>query len=1472
MTSDISNGDLTPCRDGERQGCPIPPLIRQPVKLKWSAGDSSGESEGCRLIQFDTPDSRSRRVNHADLACLELRNPFGAAWAYFRAPMPSPGEVRALRLQVEVFCDADQKIWIEYDSSDDAVQTVPAQPGAFKRTVPALMTAEGRWREFTFLLPDAEFRNRVNGGDFRVVCTREPGEPLYLRALTIESDVSSAGATGTDEGSIGPSTVGEWAAAIDVGSSPEPETSIVIPVFDNPSFTIQCLAYLARFTNECIEVIVVDDGSNRASQSIIETVSGIRLIRMPGNTGFATACNAGAARARGDSLLFLNNDTVPRANWLAALLDSARRRPDAGVLGSLLLYPGTDAVQHAGVYFDELGLPFHASRHEPAERVVTRTEQLVPAVTGACLLTRRALFESLNGFDQRYRNGYEDIDYCLRVRERGHEVLFCSQSILYHYESQSVGRIDFGRELINRRIFRRRWKEQLTGSGRVNGILSRVPARRQSVEAAGRAAASEARYRAWRAVNGWNDTALERLRSRLEATPSSALPRVSVIMPVCDPPVELFRRAIRSVVEQVHDDWELILVDDASETRTVASVISEWTQRDARIRTVGRPQRGGISAASNDGAALATGTFLLFLDHDDEITADAIAELALFVSRNPDADVVYSDHDKVDSAGNHFHAEFKPGWSPELLLSYMYIGHLFAIRRSLFSALGGFRSRYDGSQDYDLALRAVERARLVGHIPGILYHWKASPRSIAHHASAKPGSIEAGRRAVEAACARRGIDCAVTQPEWAAKAAVGYYDLRFPDTGPEVTIVVPTRDRVELLETCISSLGKTSYRNYRILIVDDASREARTLRFLDQCGSAVLRFETRLRFNFSALVNAAVSRVTTPYVVLLNNDTEVISARWLSDMVGYAEMPGVGAVGATLLYDDRRIQHAGVVHDREQGVARHALQNVCYDDPEFHALSRVARNCVGVTAACMMVRRDLYERIGGFDADEFPVAYNDADFCARLMLQGYRSVVSPGAVLTHHENGSRGVYDPVVDLARFRRKYRGIVDPYYNPNLDPGNASYAIAARRVAPARAKSLRVLCFTHALDFTGAPLQLLDVLDGIVSNGNMKLSLCSFQNGPLLERAARIGEGVRVLPMHPLAAMSDGLDYASALEVVRGVVDECRPDVVLANSLDTFVAVDAARIAGVPSVWCVHEFVDPATHFSHLPAGVGSRAQACLDIPYKVIFVSESARQSFARFDNRFNTTVIHNAIPRFPVDQESRWNRVTARRSLGLTDDEVVILSLGTVCERKRQIDLIDALALLPGELLCRLRVFVVGDRPLVGELPNAYSIKLKQRLAQLPADLGDRVEIFPETAEPLRFLRASQVFVCTSSNESFPRVILEALGEGLATIATAVSGITEQIRHRDNGLLFDAGDIAELAALLEELLVDESLRRALSRSAIESVDLFPTHGEMVDRYAEILDEANLGGDGSLLSLAASSSRDASGDMLEAGEAR
>jgi O-antigen biosynthesis protein len=539
-----------------------------------------------------------------------------------------------------------------------------------------------------------------------------------------------------------------------------------------------------------------------------------------------------------------------------------------------------------------------------------------------------------------------------------------------------------------------------------------------------------------------------------------AAPRFSILTPVYETPAEVLEKMLRSVRRQSYGDWELCLVDDGSRQPHVRRILDAARDRDPRIRVSYREANQGIVPTSNHALEMAAGEFVALLDHDDLLHPDALTHVAEALDATPDADYAYTDEDKVDLRGRHSSPFVKPDWSPERLRTQMYTCHLSVLRRSLVDEVGGFDPAFEGSQDWDLVLRVSERARAVVHVPRVLYHWRMLESSAAASGEAKPYAAEAGVRAVQAHCDRIGLAARV--------------DLDAVDPGilhltpqlrrePLVSIVIPTNgqsreirfEQVVLVVNCVRSIvERSTYGNYEIVcVVDEGTPPAVVDELREIAGERLRLIEFAGPFDFSAKINTGAVRSAGEHLLLLNDDIEVATPNWIERMVMYSEQEGVGAVGGRLLWGDTRIQHVGIAF--EGALPHHHYRGFAEDFKGYANAVRIARNCLAVTAACVMTRRDVFERLGGFTST-FPINFNDVDYCLKAHVEGLRTVYDPDLVMYHFESSSR---DAKVEswevghlLARWGRT--AAVDPFTSPHLRrglPRLASYLLWARRRSP-------------------------------------------------------------------------------------------------------------------------------------------------------------------------------------------------------------------------------------------------------------------------------------------------------------------------------------------------------------------------------------------------------------------------------------
>jgi len=675
---------------------------------------------------------------------------------------------------------------------------------------------------------------------------------------------------------------------------------------------------------------------------------------------------------------------------------------------------------------------------------------------------------------------------------------------------------------------RKGWRQE--GGGGVKDRLVRLqePERRPKRRKRGEVPENRWDYTEWvRRYDTMTEGSRDIMRERMARFDSR--PLISLIMPTYNPRPDWLTEAIDSVRRQVYTHWELCVADDCSSDPRVATILRRFAAEDARIKVVFRDSNGHISAASNSALDLASGEFVGLLDHDDVLAEHALFWVAEAINRNPEALLLYSDEDKLDVRGTRFDPYFKCEWNPDLIYSHNMICHLGVYRTDLVTSLGGFRQGFEGAQDYDLALRCVEKIlpSQITHIPRVLYHWRIHEESTARAADAKPYAVVAGERALNEHLERRGVNARVEATPF------GMYRIRYalPAVVPKVSLIIPTRNGLHLIRQCVGSLlGKTTYPNYEILIVDNGSDDPEVLDYFKS-----LEGDPRVRilrddrpFNYSALNNEAVKAANGEMIGLLNNDLEVISPEWLDEMVGLAVQPGVGAVGARLWYPNDTLQHGGVIIGLG-GVAGHSHKHLAKGLPGYIWRANLIQTLSAVTAACLVIRKRTFEEVGGLNELDLPVAFNDVDFCLRVRDAGYRNIWTPYAELYHHESATRGPEETYEKKVRAAKEIRYMLrkwgkslkhDPAYSPNLtlELEDFSYAWPPRLPLLARGDSSQD-------DETRKP----EILEKRLARADKALFLVD-----------RSGLGLEIGPSHnPIAPKRSGfnvhvLDHLSAQEL--------------------------------------------------------------------------------------------------------------------------------------------------------------------------------------------------------------------------------------------------------------------------------------------------------------------------------------------------
>jgi GT2 family glycosyltransferase len=838
--------------------------------------------------------------------------------------------------------------------------------------------------------------------------------------------------------------------------------------------------------------------------------------------------------------------------------------------------------------------------------------------------------------------------------------------------------------------------------------------------------------------------------------------------------------------------------------------------------------------------------YVLPLLPGDELLPDALALMALQATRANDVPhMIYGDH--AEPFGSPEPSPFfKPGWSPEFLMATDYIGRAAILPEAFnqaklpidFDAVNLWGLWLDQRHLPDHLVTRVERPLM-----------SLAPVDKEDY----PRLVQRAGAQLEAHFASLGIIATAVHPEWAQRLKALTFDFAFEDHGPKVSIIIPSRNNHAVLKRCVDSLALTCYSNFEALVIDNNSDEPETVRYVQSLKAnpphnvRVISIPSpSTGFSYSYINNEGVKHVTGDYVLFLNDDTEVIRPDWLSQMVGWARVPGIASVGARLYFPDDLVQHNGLVNQLlDKVLPAPAFKLTRRRSIGPHGQDLTVRNYSAVTAACMLTPRSLFLESGGFDDNDYSVAYNDCDYGFRLSQSGWRHVCVPTAELYHYEGSSRGRgrgNDKISEEISFIRRYGNWTDPFYNSNLSKDSFSFE-AAERVNLGLSGSeanVSVGLFSHNLNYEGAPLVLLDIACGLVAKMT-QVVVYSLVDGPLRKRFEEAGckvvvrTDVGVFGTHSERELTDAL---------VPIVDEMRAtgiDIVIANTIVTHWGMKAAEMAGIPAIWIIHESEPPFHHLREHGEHHVRVGRRCFDNAYLNVFVCFATMQLYRPLASRDNLEVIYNGFDRDSANaQMALYNRDTERAALGIASDSLLFLLPGTVCERKSQKDLIYAIATLPNDVARVCRFVIVGDRD--GE----YSREMHRLIKDLPARLQETIQVIKETPEVWRYYAAADALTFTSKLESFPRVIQEAMHSGLAIISTPVFGISEQLRDEQSGLFYDPGNIEGLVKAITRVTREPEMRKRLAATANLALDRFPSIDRMQEIYALIVREAYMTG--------------------------
>jgi GT2 family glycosyltransferase/glycosyltransferase involved in cell wall biosynthesis len=932
----------------------------------------------------------------------------------------------------------------------------------------------------------------------------------------------------------------------------------------------------------------------------------------------------------------------------------------------------------------------------------------------------------------------------------------------------------------------------------------------------------EKRYAGWIAHHEPSAQALENQRS--DSAKWTRQPKISLLLPVFDPPPKFLDELLASIQRQTYGNWEACLVDGGSQSAATAALLKRWEKNDSRIRLERLPKNLGVAENTNRALRMSTGDFVALVDHDDLLPPFALFELASAIRRHPAADIFYSDEDRLRDS-RRVSPFFKPEWSPDLLYSFMYLGHLTVYRRQFVVELGGFRKEFDLSQDYDLALRATERARQIVHVPHVLYHWREHAASGA--SGGKPEARKTNISALTDAVKRRGLDADVIEYSTANRVRMRVRN------SPAVSVIIPTDSPVRA-EKCARDLpAATAYPETEFIIVTHTG-------LIERLRTTGVPISDRARFvafdkpfNFSAKCNAGAQVATGQRLIFLNDDVEANQRDWIENIIEPLENREVGAVSPKLIYPSGQIQHAGLVMG-VRGLVDTALHEWPADSVDYTNYAQSMRTVSALSAACLAIRRDDFIRLGGFDEIHTPIAHSDLDLCFKIREAGLRCVYTPFASMTHHGHVSIGGEPktfPDKSSVFLLRRWAAFTcrDPYYTENMrdwlgpDSPRPVQMFGAKNL-PGKDTRRDFVLVSHELSLSGAPLIVCHLAKWCKARG-IFVVVMSPTDGPLRDKFIEAEIPLIIDPM--LATGYETMTKFSRGTMVKShssfVKLACEFDCLVVSTICGAPLIRDAHQAGIPTIWWIHEGM-VGDQFLKRNSTLGTIPQLA-DLIIAPDKRSSRIYQPYADHSVR----ILPYGIP----DVASEVARRNTRRAGPLR-----FLLLGTIEERKGQQTFLEALRRLPADVLGGSEFLIVG-RPLD---------------ARIAAEIRGAEETFPSLvyresvshADALGLIGGVDVMVCASWEETGPLTLIEGLALGKALLSTRVGIVGESLMPGKEALFVEAGDSVGFASAIERLAREPGLVQDLqanSRAAYErcfKLDRFGT--EFVSLLEETISSA------------------------------
>ena len=939
-----------------------------------------------------------------------------------------------------------------------------------------------------------------------------------------------------------------------------------------------------------------------------------------------------------------------------------------------------------------------------------------------------------------------------------------------------------------------------------------------------------------------NNTISFKRRKQLESKIDSfeLNPLISIIVPVYNVDVQWMEIAINSIITQVYANWELILVDDKSTSEPLIKYLKELNHPQIRIHWC--EQNGHISKATNIGVGMSRGDFILFMDNDDKLDQTALYEVAKALNESPESEIFYSDEDKINTKEIRYSPVFKPDWSPELLLTTNYFNHILCVKKSLCEQVK-FRSEFDGCQDWDFILRLIEISDKVYHIPKVLYNWRTLEGSISRSGAAKENIsfLEKCEKAINLHLKRNDIKAIATRPEFAIESGAALFEINSTEKGISNLSIIIHLNTLNGKQSLLQSLAKTIQSgNNEILIYHDGPSEKIEEMF------AAVSFEKYKIYkvenkSLSEIYNQAAKDSSCDNLLFLDEKIESVSEQLFLNLLLFSRREKVGVLGAKLLESDEIIHSTGYLLGLTNNIYNDLYPSKAFNkeanDNGYFYFKQILKNYSAVPKEFFFVKKEIFTELSGFDNTKFDNSLFEVDFCLRASQNGYRHIVLPSSTKIEIEGDDTF---NLMDLKNFYDRYRNLTDPLYNPNFSKFDQyDYKVIDQLTNINNKKNLRLLFCTHNLNFEGAPIHIFEIIEqlSVSKDINFEIEVYSPFDGPLKERYIDLGVKVHLVPQlintNPNKLRSE-IHFDKNIRRIAKWLDGNNYDLVFCNTVLSFEIIIASDIVNIPTLWNIHESTPIDAFIQNKSINARGRLEEAFDVVSETIFSSKNTADLYQYYLKRNNYNIITNGIKEDSIKAFKNANsKSLIREELGIQKDNFVYLSLGSFGPRKGQMDFVLAALqrLKEAENPSELTFVMVGARK--DPVKFSYTYNINSLLEN--SGFKDNFIVLPVVPDVNKYYFASDVFVCSSYNESSPRVILIAMLFDLPIITTPVYGIKEQVINNQNALYYTPGDIGNLNANMKTLYDDKKLLNKFVDNSSVVLSLSNSHEQMVKAY-------------------------------------